>query len=95
MPHEFDKILISHDQTDFNERLVQLRMAICQASTFNPRSDEGLKVAEIIDELLKHGDQAVTKYTKEFDGVDLTFEQFRVSEEGLEKAHKHLHLNSV
>ena len=90
MPHELDQILISHSQPDFSGRLVQLRMAICQASTFNPRIEEGLKVARIIDEFLEHGDQVVTKYTREFDKVYLTPEQFLVSKEDLEKSHNEL-----
>ncbi|MBA7481186.1 Histidinol dehydrogenase [subsurface metagenome] len=93
MPHELDQILISHKQPDFSGKLVQLRMATCQAPTFNPGSKEGLKVAEIIDDFWKHGDQVVTKYTREFDKVDLTPEQFRVSTEDLEKAHEEIKEN--
>ncbi len=87
MPHELDQILISHSQPDFSDRLVQLRMAICQAPTFNPRSEEGLKVAKIIDDFWEHGDQAVTKYTREFDKVELTPQEFRVSKKDLKIAH--------
>jgi len=84
---ELDQILISSSQPDFDQRLVQLRMAICQAPTFNPRSEEGLKVAKIIDDFWEHGDQAVTQYTREFDKVDLTPQEFRVSKKDLKTAH--------
>ena len=90
MPHELDKILISSSLPDFEDRLVQLRSVICQTTTFNPRSKEGQKVAEIIEDVWENGDEAVTKYTKEFDRVDLTFEKFQVSKEELEKAHKEI-----
>jgi len=88
MPHELDQILISHSQPDFSGRLVQLRMAICQAATFNPRSDEGKEVVEIIEKVLEHGDDAVAEYTEKFDRVKLRPDQFRVSKEELEEAHK-------
>lgn len=87
MNEELDQILISSSQPDFDQRLVQLRMAICQAPTFNPRSEEGLKVAKIIDDFWEHGDQAVTQYTREFDKVDLTPQEFRVSKKDLKTAH--------
>jgi len=90
VPHELDQILISYKQPDFDDRLVKLRSVICQATTFNPRSEEGQKVAEIIEEVWEKGDEAVAKYTKEFDGVVLTPEQFQVSEDDLEKAHKEI-----
>jgi len=87
---ELDQILILHSQPDFSGRLVQLRMAICQAATFNPRSDEGKEVVEIIEKVLEHGDKAVAEYTREFDKVDLTPQEFLVSKENLEKAHREI-----
>ena len=90
MNEELDQILILHSQPDFSGRLVQLRMAICQAATFNPRSDEGKEVVEIIEKVLEHGDKAVAEYTREFDKVDLTPQEFLVSKENLEKAHREI-----
>jgi histidinol dehydrogenase len=90
MPHELDKILMSSSQPDFEDRLVKLRMAICQAPTFNPRSNEGVEVARIIDDFFEHRDQAAVKYTREFDKVDLAPEQFLVSKEDLGKSHNEL-----
>ena len=90
MTNKLDKILISYKQPDFDQRLVQLRIAICQAATFNPRSDEGKEVVEIIEKVLKHGDKAVAEYTEKFDDVKLTPEQFLVSKENLEKAHREI-----
>jgi len=87
MPHELDHILFSTSQPDFKKRLVELRVKVCEAATFNPRSEEGKKVAEIIEEVCKNQDKALAKYTRDFDGVDLAPEQFRVSKPDLEKAH--------
>ncbi len=91
MSNELDQILISYEQPDFKKRLEKLRSTVCEATTFNPRSDEGIAVAEIISEVWKDGDKAVAKYTKEYDDVELSPEEFRVSKEDLEKAHEEIH----
>ncbi len=44
-------------------------------------------VIPIIDEVLKEGDAAVSRYTAEFDGIDLGPDEFRVSEDEVEKAY--------
>ncbi len=93
MTNELDQILISYKQPGFDQRLVQLRMAICQAATFNPRSDEGKEVVKIIEKVLEHGDKAVAEYTEKYDVVKLTPEQFLVSKENLEKAHREIDKN--
>jgi len=90
MDDELNQILFSHKDPDFEEKLIQLRQAICQTATFNPRSIEGQKVTEIIEEVWANGDEAVAKYTKEFDGVELTAEEFPVSKKDLKKAHEEI-----
>lgn len=87
---QLDKILISYKQQNFENRLVKLREAIVKVPTFSPRSKEGGVVAEIIEEVRKNGDKAISEYTKKFDEVELTHRQFRISEEDLEKAHKEI-----
>jgi len=90
MTSELDQIFISYKQPDFNAKLTELRLRICEATTFNPRSEEGQKVAEIIEEVWKRGDVAVAEFTEKFDGVKLTPDQFHVSKEALEKTHKEI-----
>ncbi len=87
MSSELNDILISHRDQDFEEKLKRLRGRVCEAATFNPRSEEGKKVAEIIDEVEKRGDEAVAEYTQDFDKVPLRPDQFRVSDEALSAAH--------
>ena len=87
MPHELDDILISHKQSDFRNKLVSFRAAICKISTFSPRSEEGKKVDEIIADVWRYGDKAVANYTEKFDGIKLTPDQFQISKDELEKAH--------
>jgi len=86
--NELDKILIKHDQPNFKERLINLREIVCAVATFNPRSEEGQKVAGIIEDVWERHDNAVVEYTEKFDGVKLTPEQFRISEAELQETHK-------
>lgn len=90
MSNELDKILLSYKVQDFEKKLGILRTEICKTATFNPLSDEGKIVAKIIQSVRDDQDKAVVECTKEFDGVELTPEQFRVSPEDLEKAHKEI-----
>ncbi len=43
-------------------------------------------VQNILDDIRKNGYEAVRKYTEKFDGIDLTEEQFKVSEAEIEEA---------
>lgn len=88
MGNEFDKILIKYDQPDFNEKLKILRETVCAVATFNPRSEEGQKVAAIIEDVWEREDEAVAEYTEKFDSLKLTPEQFRITDEELKNAHK-------
>jgi len=47
-------------------------------------------VAEILDAVRTRGDQAVAEYTRRFDGVDLTPDQFEIPRRELEKASRDL-----
>jgi len=76
VPNELDKILILSSQPYFPRRLEELRKTVCEATTFNPISKEGQSVVSI--------------FTKEFDKVELKDEQFQVSDEELQKAHKEI-----
>ena len=90
MANELDQILFSYNQPDFNKKLAILRSALSGGATFNLLSNEGQTVAKIIDEVRKNGDDAVRKYTKEYDSVDLPAEKFRVPKQQLEEAHSQI-----
>ncbi len=87
MPHELDKILISYKHPDFDKGLEKLRVLTLQATWFRDDSNRD-KVKEIVEDVSKRGDEAVAKYTEEFDGIKLTPEEFRVSKGDLEEAHQ-------
>ncbi len=94
MPHELDKILISYDQPDFKDKLSKLRFAVVHAARFRIDSKENEQLRDIVNEVMRRGDNAVAEYTERYDGIKLTPEQFRVSKEDLEKAHKELKKNN-
>ena len=88
MKNQLDKILISYNQPDFKKRLEKLRYEIMREAWFLVGDDR--QVIDIIREVKKRGDEAIVEYTKKFDRVELTPEQFKVSEGDLEKAHKEI-----
>ncbi|MBM4024440.1 MAG: histidinol dehydrogenase [Planctomycetes bacterium] len=90
MSDELGDILISHLESDFSDKLDRLRSKTCEMATFNPRSDEGKKVAEIIDDVRDRHDEAIRERTKEFDGVDLKPDEFRVPKRDLVEAYDQL-----
>jgi len=90
MNNELNDILISHLQSDFSNRLAAQRSKVCEMATFNPRSEEGRKVAEIIEDVRNRGDEAIREKTKEFDGVDLKPDEFRISQRELIEAYDQL-----
>lgn len=93
MPHELDKILISSSEPDFQEALNNLFLANAGLSHFGfgeLHKKNRKVVSDILVDVAKNGDTALAEYTKQFDGVELTSEQFLVSSEELEKAHKEI-----
>ena len=88
MTHKLDKILIPP-----SKRLVEIRSAVMQAAAFDSVCDEGKQVVNIISEVRYDKDKAVTKFTKNYDEVELKPGQFQVSKEDLEKAHNEIEKN--
>jgi histidinol dehydrogenase len=87
MAYELDNILIEYSKK--NEQTINaVRSKICEtAAAFDFRSPQGIKVAEIIEDVRKRGDAAVSYYTQKFDNVKLSPSQFRVTNTELKKAH--------
>ena len=67
--------------------LPKLRGKVSGKALFNPRSNEGQLVAEIIEEVRKKRDKAISAYTEKYDGIKLAPAQFRIPAQGLKKAH--------
>ncbi len=88
MPHELDKILISSSRPDFEKRLRKLRFGIVHATRFKIGSKQYEQVRSIVQDVAARKDTAVAEYTKEYDDIELSPDEFRVSKKDLEKAHK-------
>ena len=85
--HELDQILISYKQSGFDKKLEKLRISTLETTWFRDDSKRD-KVRDIVEDVSKHRDEAVSKYTKTFDNIELMPEQFRISERNLKRAHK-------
>jgi histidinol dehydrogenase len=93
VPHELDQILISHNQPEFMERLVNVFLSKGGMSHFGVgpgHVENRRKVEAILSEVVEKEDEAIVRYTEKFDGVKLTPEQFRVGQDDLKKAHEQI-----
>jgi histidinol dehydrogenase len=91
LPNELDSLLVSYDQPKYQERLFDIYLSKAGMSHFGlgPRHTENRKkVEEILKGVVEREDKAITEYTEKFDGVKLTPEQFRVSQNDLKKTHE-------
>lgn len=89
MSKELDKILITYKQPEAGDRLLHLHWEIRREAAFINDANRRDQLRQICRDVWG-GDEAVIKYTKEFDGVELTPEQFRVSADDLKKAHSEI-----
>ena len=87
MTNQLDKILIYENLPNFSYKLGQLRGSILHGATFDPDEDKFKNVSKIIWEVTKYGDDALRKFTKDYDHVDIQPDQFQISKEELEQAH--------
>jgi histidinol dehydrogenase len=94
-----DNILISYKQPNFKNRLQEILISKLGLSHFGPGSENRRIVEKILDDFVRTSEdkvsELVAKYTKEFDRVELTPEQFRIPEKDLEKAHKEADKNLI
>ncbi len=90
MPHELDQILIPASDPDWHARLREIHATARRATYFEDGSKEDKQLNEILRTLRERrgANSAIMDYTNRFDKVQLTPEQFRISKEDLEKAHK-------
>ena len=87
MSNELDKLLISSSHPTFGNILNELRFAVVHATRFRIDSPENEQLRGIVKDVMKRGDEAVAEYTKKYDDIELSPDEFRVSKEELEKAH--------
>jgi len=87
---ELNQILISWSQADSGDKMQELRTALMNAAMFEPYSENGKLVIDIISEVAIRGDNAIADLTDRFDRVKLTPGQFKVPLKDLAKAHREM-----
>ncbi len=94
MPHELEQILISFSQPGFDRKITKFRSKMTLAARFaDYGSEDNQRVVDILRNIADRGDQALAEYTEKFDGVKLTPQEFRVSKDQLDKAHREMSQN--
>ncbi|MCE5184500.1 MAG: histidinol dehydrogenase [Planctomycetaceae bacterium] len=86
----FDELLIQTGDRDYAENMQRLRREHSMGEFLKSRKELAESVRKIVADVGERGDAAVAEYTEKFDKVKLPPEQFRVSADELERAHKAL-----
>jgi histidinol dehydrogenase len=90
--------LIDSNNPNFIVKLGEIRNKLHLATYFKAGDGRYESLREIIGDVFLKGDNAVAEYTKKYDNVELTPEQFRVPVKDLQKAHFEINkelLNSI
>ncbi len=87
MAGRLGKILILSSDTQWHQKIGNLRRKLFEATYFVPGDDRHQQLIKIIDEVRKRGDRALQEFTEKFDGVLLRTEQFKINRQQLHKAH--------
>ncbi|MBN2593301.1 MAG: histidinol dehydrogenase [Sedimentisphaerales bacterium] len=91
MPNELNKILIYASQPDYKKNLKKFHSKMAKAARFaDYGSEENQQVIDILRNVAEHGDKAVAEYTEKFDGVKLRPDEFRVSQDDLDRANQQI-----
>ncbi len=95
MPEELDKILISPLQADYDKRLERFRREKSSSGRFAGYDSQCARdVLKIVRDVAENGDEAVSRYTKKFDHVDLRPDEFKVPKHNLQTAHAEIQDNN-
>ena len=90
MANNLDQILISHKDPNFVPELRELQAKIRAEALFEYATKERNDIEKIILNIINRRCEALIKYTKEFDNVELTPDQIQISKKDLEEAHSQL-----
>ncbi len=91
MSDRLDQILIFSSQPDFQNQIRNLHSTLKKKARFGGRDEK--PVWDIINKVFEEGDKAVAEYTEQYDKVKLKPEEFRVTKQELQKAHKEVDAN--
>ena len=91
MPQELDRILMCSSRPGFEKKMERFRSAMARAARLDDEEGrESQQVVDILRNVVDCGDKAVAEYTEKFDGVKLKPEQFRVSQDELDRANQEI-----
>src|SRR4030042_138491 len=93
MSRRFDEILILSSQPDANQRIDEVLKEKVRSRIWLPDDPRYGELETITQDVVRDGDAAVARSTEELDGVRLAPEEFRVSQDELQKAHSQLSTN--
>lgn len=91
MPQELDRILMCSSRPGFEKKMERFRSALAQAARLDgEESKANQQVADILRNVFGRGDKAVAEYTEKFDEVQLRPDQFRISQDELDRANQEI-----
>lgn len=85
-----ESILLIHGQPDFDTKISRLFKEHSMRAFLEDKQELAASVRQIVADVGKRGDAAVSEYSERFDRVRLSPEGFRISAEELKKAHSRL-----
>jgi len=85
---ELEKILLRSSEHDFDQKLQAFRRQMLSAARF--AGDADAAVEAIVRDVARRADQALLEYTRNYDHVELTPGQLRISADKLARAHRRL-----
>ncbi len=90
MNQSLDQILMFADQPDSQARIEALLREHSMRSFLEDKKELADSVRQIVADVGRRGDPALTEYGEKFDGVQLTPAEFRLSCQDLQTAHKQM-----
>jgi len=91
VPQELDRILMCSSRPGFEKKMERFRSALAQAARLDgEESKANQQVADILRNVFGRGDKAVAEYTEKFDEVQLRPDQFRISQDELDRANQEI-----
>jgi len=83
-----DRILVYSSSPDWHQKIGGIHESVSRATYFEQGSEQDKSLREILENVRVRKDSAVQEYTRKFDGVKLSAQEFRISEGQLNRAHK-------
>ncbi len=90
MNKQLENILMQSGDSDFEQKMARIREEHSMAGWLGNNAVIAERVRNIVAEVAKRGDDALSEFTARFDNVKLTPSQFRLTGEELKAAHEAL-----